>query len=89
MSTPIAIKLKAEMQLILIMLAGELELFFWKNENIVVQIYIVPTTLKLKNISKTYINLFFSKEIYISNFLSFFSQFTLATDNKLLYGSLK
>ena len=55
MSTPIAIKLKAEMQLILIMLAGELELFFWKNENIVVQIYIVPTTLKLKNISKTYI----------------------------------
>ena len=55
MSTPIAIKLKAEMQLILIMLAGELELFFWKNENIVViQIHIVPTTLKLKNISKTY-----------------------------------
>ena len=62
MSTPIAIKLKAEMQLILIMLAGELELFFWKNENIVVQIYIVPTTLKLKNISKTYINPFFPKK---------------------------
>ena len=72
MSTPIAIKLKAEMQLILIMLAGELELFFWKNENIVVQIYIVPTTLKLKNISKTYINLFFSKEIYLSIFRIFF-----------------
>ena len=64
MSTPIAIKLKAKMQLILIMLAGELELFFWKNENIVVQIYIVPTTLKLKNISKTYINLFFQRNVY-------------------------
>ena len=66
MSAPIAIKLKAEMQLILIMLAGELELFFWKNENIVVQIYIVPTTLKLKNISKTYITnlFFFRRNIY-------------------------
>ena len=74
MSTPIAIKLKAEMQLILIMLAGELELFFWKNENIVVQIYIVPTTLKLKNISKTFINLFFSKEIYLYFEFSFLLQ---------------